>query len=61
MPKTGEICQVSGHYRFSGHIDGSIGCHETSNEQDIPMHKGDPFPPVKHCQKGANWTYVRSL
>ncbi len=61
MSKTGEICTISGHYRFAGHTDGSRGCHETINEQDIPMRVGETFPPVKHCRKGAYWTYSRPL
>ena len=61
MPKTGEICTKSGHYRFSGHTDGSVGCHPTSDEQDIPMVEGRTFPPIKSCGKGAYWTYVRPL
>lgn len=59
--KTGETCPLSGHYGFAGHQDGSVGCHPTSDERDIPMHFGDTFPPVKHCQKGAYWVYVRPL
>ena len=59
--KTGELCPQTGHYSFAGHIDGSIGCHETSDERDIPMYRGNTFPPVKHCQKGAYWVYARPL
>ena len=58
---TGEICQMSGHYKFVRHMDESIGCHETTDERDIPLHRGDPFPPVRHCEKGAIWTYSRPL
>lgn len=58
MPKTGEICQVSGTYKWSGHSDGSVYCGVTHNEYTIPMKKGDPFPPTKHCEKGAFWTFL---
>ena len=61
MPKTGEICVISGHYKFSGHSDGSIGCHPTFDESGIPMYYGNTFPPIKSCGKGAFWTYVRPL
>lgn len=61
MPKTGETCTFSGHYKFAGHTDGSIGCHPTLDESDIPMYKGNTFPPIKSCGKGAYWTYVRPL
>jgi len=61
MPNTGETCTRSGHYKFSGHMDGSVGCHPTLDEQDIPMHEGKTFPPIKSCGKGAIWTWVRPL
>ncbi|MBI1828721.1 MAG: YjzC family protein [Thaumarchaeota archaeon] len=61
--RTGELCPRSGHYAFVGHIEGRgrPNCHPTSDERDIPMHQGDHFPPVKSCQEGAYWTYVRPL
>jgi len=61
MPKTGETCEIEGYYKFAGHIDDSIGCHPTYEEQEIPMHQGNTFPPIKSCRKGANWIYSRSL
>ena len=59
MPKTGEICERSGVYRFAGHTDGSVGCHPTSEEMEIPLSKGETFPPIRSCGKGAYWTFVR--
>jgi len=59
MPKTGEVCQRSGIYRFSGHTDGSIGCHPTYEEGEIPLSRGETFPPIRSCKKGAFWTFVR--
>lgn len=61
MPKNGETCTKSGHYKFAGHTDGSKGCHPTIDEQDIPMTVGKTFPPIKSCNKGAFWTWVRPL
>ena len=58
MPKTGEICQVSGNYKWSGHADGSITCGVTHEEYVIPMERGNPFPPTRHCEKGAFWTLL---
>jgi len=59
MPKTGEICQRPGIYDFVRHVDGSAGCHPTSEEKMIPLSKGDTFPPIKSCKKGAIWTFVK--
>lgn len=61
MAKTGETCTMSGHYKFAGHTDGSIGCHPTLNESDILIVKGNTFPPIKSHGKCAYWTHVRPL
>ena len=58
MEKTGEICKVTGTYKWSGHTDGSISCGVTHNEYTIPMQQGKTFPPTKSCEKGAFWTRV---
>lgn len=58
MPKTGETCQRSGVYRFAGHPDGSTACH-TAEENEIPLSKGETFPPIRSCSKAAFWTFVR--
>lgn len=59
MPHTGEICQRSGIYHFAGHMGGGTGCHPTSEERDIPLSKGETFPPIRSCGKAAYWTFVR--
>ena len=58
MPKTGEICIVSGTYKWNGHSDGSISCGVTHNEYTIPMTRGNPFPPTRSCEKGAFWVLL---
>ena len=59
LNKTGEVCQFSGTYGFVTHADGTIGCHPTSEEMDIPLDVGDRFPPIKSCKKGAFWIFLR--
>jgi hypothetical protein len=59
MPKTGEIADRSGVYRFAGHLGGGMGCHPTAEEKEIPLAKGERFPPIRSCQKGAQWEFVR--
>lgn len=56
--KTGEICTISGNYRFAGHIGGSTGCHPTSEERIIPLEYGERFPPIRSCSVGAYWSLV---
>lgn len=58
LHKTGEICTVTGNYKFAGHVDGTIGCHPTWEEQVIPLDYGDRFPPIRSCGKGAYWQLV---
>jgi len=59
MQKTGEICRQSGVYRFTGHTDGSVGCHPTSKEDEISLSKEETFPPIRSCGKGAFWQFIR--
>ena len=59
MPKTGEVANVSGIYRFAGHVDGSKGCHPTQDEREIPLAHGETFPPIRSCKKAAIWQFVR--
>jgi len=59
LNKTGEVCQITGIYRYSGHPDGSTGCHPTWKENDIRLEKGKKFPPIGSCKKIAQWVFVR--
>jgi len=61
MPKTGEICERSGVYKFSEHVDGSWGCHLTAEEHEIKFAKGERFPPIKSCGKAVDWIFVRDV
>lgn len=63
LHKTGEKCSLNGWYRSH--------CHW--NEDEIPMHRGETFPPCvqKHSYEpgpegykaahGATWEWVRRL
>lgn len=59
MPRTGETNETSAVYRFAGFVDGSTDCTPTQEEREIPLSKGERFPPIKSCGKACNWTYVR--
>lgn len=58
--KTGEKCITSGVYKFDGHTDGSMECHPTSDEKEIPLSEGETFPPIRSCKKGAYWVLIRT-
>jgi hypothetical protein len=54
--KTGEICTVEGKYLFDGYTDGSTYPPPTLEERVLDgMERGDTFPPVRSCNKGAWW------
>lgn len=57
--RTGEKAPVSGVYRFVRHIDSPPSCNPTSAENEIPLSKGETFPPHRSCGKGAIWSLVR--
>ena len=33
----------------------------TADERVIPLQKGETFPPIRSCNKGAWWRYIGSL
>jgi len=57
--KSGDECLLAGIYRYSGHLDDSIGCHPKWEEHDITLEKGEKFPYVGSCKKIAQWVFVR--
>jgi hypothetical protein len=51
--KTGETCEIAGDYRFDGYTDGSSSPRPTSDEMEIPLQRGETFPPVRSCDKAC--------
>lgn len=56
--KTGEESPANANYDWDGYTDGSRYPHPTANEMRIPLDKGDIFPPVRSCNKGAYWKMI---
>ena len=56
--KTGETCIVSGRYRFDGYTDGTWTPSPTAEEMEIPLTKGETFPPIRSSGKGCWWKLV---
>lgn len=57
--KTGEECTEKGDYRFDGYTDGPTDTDgtlipsPTSDEQLIPLSKGETFPPIRSTNKAC--------
>jgi hypothetical protein len=59
--KTGERCEVSGGYQFDGYSDGSTTPTPKPEEQEIPLSKGETFPPIRSSGKACWWKLIRRL
>lgn len=51
--KTGDKAPYTGRYEFVRYTDGSTTPAPTIEEKIIPLSRGEVFPPVKSCNKGA--------
>lgn len=43
--RTGQKCEASGQYRFDGYTDGSSAPAPRPEEREIPLSRGETFPP----------------
>ena len=57
--KTGEKCETKGTYTFVRYVDNQQAPAPTRDEQNIPLDKGDTFPPIKSQNKAAWWMLTR--
>lgn len=57
--KTGEQAPYSGVYGFNRHTGAVPHCIPTPAEREIPLSRGETFPPHKSCRQGAYWILVR--
>jgi len=56
--KTGQECPKTGNYAFDGYLDGTWSPSPTANESNIPLSKGETFPPIKSANKGCWWKFA---
>ena len=56
--KTGAKCEAKGMYAFVRYVDAPQAPAPTSNERNIPLDKGDTFPPVRSQNKAAWWKFT---
>lgn len=57
--KTGEKCDTKGIYKFVRYVDIPWAPAPTPNEQEIPLDRGDIFPPIKSQNRAAWWRLTR--
>jgi len=51
--ETGEKCTQTGTYRFDGYTDGTSTPSPTAEEREIPLEKGETFPPIRSSGKAC--------
>lgn len=56
--RTGEKAPVSGVYEYVRHTT-PTACTPTYAEREIPLSKGETFPPHRSCGKGVIWKLKR--
>ena len=57
MPNTGEICQQTGYYRFVRYQYKTTKSLPTNEEREIPLEKGEKFPPIRSTSEAAYWAF----
>ena len=53
--KTGETCVITGRYMFDGYTDGTHSPPPTTEELEIPLERGETFPPIRSSGKACWW------
>jgi len=59
--RTGQLNPESGGYRFDGYLDGSTSPPPHQHEREIPLSRGERFPPIHSANKGCWWKLIRVL
>ena len=57
--KTGWVCPTSGVYGFAGHVDPLDARKPTEREREIPLAKGERFPPLRSTGTAVWWVLRR--
>ena len=57
--RTGEKCTESGVFKFDGYLDGTTTPAPTAEEREIPLSRGETFPPIRSTGKACWWKLVR--
>jgi len=54
--KTGQEAPKTQNYSWVKYTDWTITPSPTNEEKIIPLSKGEVFPPINSCDKGAYWS-----
>ena len=53
--RTGEVCLETGTYEFDGYVNGSSDGLPFSDELEIAILAGAPFPPIQSRNRACFW------
>jgi hypothetical protein len=56
--KTGQEAPQTGRYEWAGYTDGTQWPLPTAEERVIDLERGERFPPINSCDKGAYWRLI---
>ena len=56
--KTGEMCEITGRYRFHGYVDGTNDPPPAPKERKIAIVAGQTFAPIESSGKDAWWRLI---
>lgn len=59
--RTGEVCPESGRYQFDGYLDGTRSPAPTPEEREIPLSRGEKFPPIRSAGKSCWWKLMQRI
>ena len=59
--RTGEVCQESGRYVFDGYLDGTRTPVPKPEEREIPLSRGEKFPPIRSASKACWWKLAQRI
>lgn len=59
--RTGETCPESGRYQFDGYTDGSWQPPPHAAEKEIPISRGERFPPIRSSGKACCWKFMQRI
>lgn len=59
--RTGEKNSESGRFRFDGYLDGTTSPTPTAEEKEIPLSRGETFPPIRSAGKSCWWKLVQLI
>jgi len=59
--RTGETCPESGRYQFDGYTDGSWQPPPHPSEKEIPISRGEKFPPIRSSGKACYWKFMQRI